>query len=420
MLIDEDPLAIEVDSGLHPAETKDLKILLRDKQQGIDRQRRIGRKMQAVHRFVDGVADEFVEIDILLIGDLRLVSRPQGLDGIDDLILKLDREGDKGRILLDDRFDLPFLGVVMGVFLQFDNNPGAAAQPRHLADGKGAGAVGGPFMALAAVPGPTLHEDPAAGHEGGVEADAELADEVDVLLRRFRQLGQEGIGTRVGDGAEVGLELVAAHADPGIGDREGVVLVIEGDVDLERHVGIEDIGGGNALMPEFLQGICRIGDQFANKNVPLGVQRVDDDIEELLDLCLKFVGCSFHCHYDYLLHFCLYWTGTRRSLAIDLSANFGGNGKHVRVVVKPWRPSGHRVRDPCGYRIPIVDSNAPRPRRLPAERSPAPSAAISPLTARRRRTDGSPRFHPRSHLMHCGPGERHTPVRYLPYLAAGH
>ena len=62
VLIDQHLLAVEIDAGLHPAHAQDLEILLGHIDQGIDGQRRIGGKMQAVQRLVGGIADELVEI----------------------------------------------------------------------------------------------------------------------------------------------------------------------------------------------------------------------------------------------------------------------------------------------------------------------------------------------------------------------
>ena len=45
-----------------------------------------------------------------------------------------------------------------------------------------------------------------------------------------------------------------------------------------------------ALVPEFLEGVGGVGDQFANENVALGVERVDDDVENLSGLRLKLPG----------------------------------------------------------------------------------------------------------------------------------
>src|SRR5690606_41569497 len=53
-----------------------------------------------------------------------------------------------------------------------------------------------------------------------IEADAELADQGHVLGGVAAQLRNEFTGARAGDGAEIGDQLVPAHADAAIGDGE--------------------------------------------------------------------------------------------------------------------------------------------------------------------------------------------------------
>src|SRR4029453_10190547 len=63
--------------------------------------------------------------------------------------------------------------------------------------------------------------DAVGDDEGGVEADAELTDELRVLLLVAGHAGEELGGAGLGDRAEVLDRLVAAHADAVVGDRGG-------------------------------------------------------------------------------------------------------------------------------------------------------------------------------------------------------
>ena len=61
-------------------------------------------------------------------------------------------------------------------------------------------------------------------HEGGVEAHAELADDVGGVLPAVLLLGQlllELEGAAAGDGAQVLLQLLLRHADAVVGDGQG-------------------------------------------------------------------------------------------------------------------------------------------------------------------------------------------------------
>jgi hypothetical protein len=79
-------------------------------------------------------------------------------------------------------------------------------------------------------------------HEDGVEADAELADEVGVLAGVAGELCEEVLGAGAGDGAEVRDEVFLVHADAGVGDGEGLVGFVEFEVDARRVDAIADEG----------------------------------------------------------------------------------------------------------------------------------------------------------------------------------
>jgi len=97
----------------------------------------------------------------------------------------------------------------------------------------------------------------------------------------------------MGDRAEVFDQLGLGHADPEVLDRQGFGLVVGRDVDLQLQLVVEDLLFGQLEMPELLQRVGGIGDQFADEDLLLGVKRVDDDIEQLLDLSLELKGLRF-------------------------------------------------------------------------------------------------------------------------------
>jgi hypothetical protein len=88
----------------HPAHAQRLEIPRRHEQQRLDGQRRVGREMQPVQRLVMVVADVGVKLVVLLLLDLVLVPRPDGLHGVEPLAVQLNRERHKTRIPLDDAF----------------------------------------------------------------------------------------------------------------------------------------------------------------------------------------------------------------------------------------------------------------------------------------------------------------------------
>lgn len=179
----------------------------------------------------------------------------------------------------------------MGVVLELDDDLGAAADAGTGGDGEAAGAVRYPLMALVVHPeGTGLDGDPVCNHKGGVETDPELADEIDVLLGRLLEIGEEGFGARVGDGAQVRFQLAAVHTDAGVDDGERFLIVINLDLDLQRQMAVKGFFLGEALVAILFQGVGGVGDQLTEKDLTLGVKRVDDDIKQLLDFGLKLLG----------------------------------------------------------------------------------------------------------------------------------
>ena len=97
----------------------------------------------------------------------------------------------------------------------------------------------------------------------------------------------EGLGARAGDGAERLDHLVPAHADAVVLDREPAAL----GVDQERDPGLGIIAEqgrvGDRLEAQPLTGVGRVGDQLAQKDVPVGIDRVHHQLQQLGDVRLE-------------------------------------------------------------------------------------------------------------------------------------
>ena len=186
--VDQDLAAVEGNAGFRAGEAELLGVFLRDEEQRVDRERGVGREMQAQPRFIEGVGLELVELRVFLLGDLGLVAQPHCLDGVDALAIERDRERDESAVALEDFLHLPLLAVVAAVVLQLDDDADAATLVRGLLDRVATAAVAGPDVArLGAAPGAGVDLDRLGDHERGVEADAELPDEIGVLLAGFGQ-----------------------------------------------------------------------------------------------------------------------------------------------------------------------------------------------------------------------------------------
>ena len=138
-------------------------------------------------------------------------------------------------------------------------------------------------------------------HKGGVEAHAELADDIDILLLLHGLLEVEGAA--VSDGAQILLHLLPAHADTVVRDGEGPGVLIRVQTDLEiapvQAHGIVRQG----LIGQLVDGVGGVGDQLPEEDLPVGVNRIDHQVQQTL-------GLSFKLHFFHSFNFLLIF-GTR-------------------------------------------------------------------------------------------------------------
>ena len=135
-------------------------------------------------------------------------------------------------------------------------------------------------------------------HEGGVEADAELADQLGIVLHlpAFEHL-HEFLGSRMGDGAEGLGRLVARHADAVVAHRQRAGFLVGNQLDLplpglivQRLVGQGGVAG-------LVDGVRGVGDQFAQEDFLVGVQGMDHQVEDLVHLGLELTFAHGHGRY---------------------------------------------------------------------------------------------------------------------------
>jgi hypothetical protein len=154
---------------------------------------------------------------------------------------------DEVGVLLDDLLQHPGIGVVgepilLVHCLEVQQYRGAGLRPVSVV--QRVGAVAGRFPADRRVGAGASggQRDPIGHHEGGIEADAELTDQVG--CRRgaaltpcglFRLEGRDELAAAgAGNGADVAHHLLAAHPDAVVRDRErpGVLVYLESDFQL--------------------------------------------------------------------------------------------------------------------------------------------------------------------------------------------
>ena len=140
--------------------------------------------------------------------------------------------------------------------------------------------------------GPSGHQlHTVCDHERRVEANPELSNQLghDLAVATGGGLAEQLAGARLGNRPDVVDDLLAAHADSAVVHSEHPGLAVWLQTDLERMSLRRQRSLADRLEPEPIQGIRGVRDQLAQEDLLVGVQRVDDNVEELTRLSSELV-----------------------------------------------------------------------------------------------------------------------------------
>ena len=110
---------------------------------------------------------------------------------------------------------------------------------------------------------PSRHKRHALGHdEGGVEADAELTDQLRVLggvgCQMLKELARPGLG----NGPDVINHFLTRQANAVVGDRDCPCRGVVAHADLEPGVPLDRHAVSHVFEPQPITGVRRVGDEF--------------------------------------------------------------------------------------------------------------------------------------------------------------
>jgi hypothetical protein len=209
-----------------------------------------------------------------------------------DLLLLLrhpqrDRVLNELRVLLDDLLEALLLEKLELVLLEEQLDLAAAAEllaGRVVLDRELAARRRLPQILLILV---VLgrHLDAVGDEVRAVEADAELADHAHVGVALAHHV-HEVLGARARNRAEVVHEVGLGHADAGVDDLESLVLLVGADLNLQLLARVELRLVGQRLVANLVTRVRRVRDEFAQENLLVGVERVDNQRHQLIDLGL--------------------------------------------------------------------------------------------------------------------------------------
>ena len=258
------------------------------------------------------IADLFVKLVVLLLGDVFFGARPQRCSLVDGfprtgknhfagLIVfavfplffrHLNRQRNMVRVLVDHALELPGVQVVLRVRFEVQRDAGAALKTLDLGDLKLARAFAGPAYTLRCGQARTaaFHSDAVCDDKTRIKPHAKLANQLRIVFLIARQLVHEVARAAFGDGAEVVNGFLLRQTDAVVGDRERFGGLVETDTHLELRVGLIEASVVERLKTQLVASIRCVGDQLAQKNLRVGVERVRDQLEELGDFGLEREG----------------------------------------------------------------------------------------------------------------------------------
>ena len=191
--------------------------------------------------------------------------------------------------------------LALGVLLDVQHDLGAGRFLGALGDGIAVRAGGLPLPGLVAAIGPGGDGDLIRHHKGGVEAHAELADNVHIALFTlfFRQLLLELQRAALCDGAKVALQLLPGHADAVVLDGEGASVLVRRQPDGEVAPAETHLVIGQGSIGQLVDGVAGVGDQLPEKDLLMGVDGVDHHVQQTFGFRFEL----FLCHVVRFLYF---------------------------------------------------------------------------------------------------------------------
>ena len=201
--------------------------------------------------------------------------------------------------------ELERLEVALGVLLEMQHDLGAARHaPRLLVAGRRhleAGAARrGPDPGFGRAGAAAGHLDAVGDHEGGVEADAELADQARPSLASASPLRKAlvperatvpRLSTSSWRSMPMPLSAIVRVAGRLVGDEADLELVGAG----------QKLGLGDRLVAQLVAGVGGVGDELPQEDVGLRIDRMNHQVQKLGDLRLEGMGlgrsaCAVHVH----------------------------------------------------------------------------------------------------------------------------
>ena len=260
-------------------------------------------------RILEIMRHVFVELAVLLVGDVRLGTRPQGTGLVDGFVFirrnhalgffvpfltaHADRQRDVVGIFLQDLLDAPGRQQLVFTLAQMQGDGGAARGARDGLDRELARTIAFPTHALlGGQAGAARFNRHAVGNdEAGIKTDTELADQRGIFLLVTGHARKKLARTGFGDRAQMFGRLVTRHADAVVGNGDGACRLVKGEMNRQSaFISLVEGGFVERLETQLVGGVGGVGYQFAQEDFLVAVQGVNHQVQQLFDLGLKPAG----------------------------------------------------------------------------------------------------------------------------------
>ena len=214
--------------------------------------------------------------------------------------LHLDRIPNIGRVFFDELRQailLKILAVVLVLRIVFElqNDVRAVRVALRSGDGETLRAFTLPLVGFLGAVCAANDGNALCDHEGGIKADAELTDDLGLLLvHRVFFFKAERAAVR--DRAEVLHKLFPRHAAAVVGDRQCTVRFIRVDLDTEVACIHSCRAIGQRAVIELVDRIAGVADQLAQEDFFMGIDGIDHEVKKPLGFGLKLLQCHIFTH----------------------------------------------------------------------------------------------------------------------------
>ena len=215
---------------------------------------------------------------------------------------EIDRVRHERAVFFQHFAGAPFIGELQRVFGEVQRDRGAALRAVTGFQAEIHAAFGFPVNGLGTfLPGEGIDGDLVGDHEGRVEAQAEVAD--DLVLGGLVLIGVQKVRSAgKGDVVDVFLYFLSGHAEAVVLKAEDLIRRIGGHVNAQFFLGIQSRFTHQFQFFQFGDGVAAVRDHLAEKDIVVGIEPLFDDRKHVFRVHGKVAVFSIHKEAFFLLN----------------------------------------------------------------------------------------------------------------------